>query len=311
MNKQELSELQKSFLCFDHAISDIVELHTIIGLLKNDNTCKVKNFKNDVNVVIGVIDLIKLAFKEEFNYLLCWLFFIKENIPYKFSEELSDHLLSLLEDRDVINTTSMLSFFNIRYNNDGKKKVTCDKNIGLNKDLAEAMKNAFKYAKSFIDIYSINNTQIIVKNDFYSFQDSGTKLGLQLHNITKSIEKDEKGIYFLATVDGIKFDSVLYIDEIIEISKNLGFTKPFNINGTNTSVEDIASLLNFSDNIISFRSESIKKEVLVFITDVLSKNLNSINNFWISKQDGIKGVNISCDFDFYSGLDFNKDWLIK
>ena len=301
------------FIIFDHAIQDIVGLKPLLTLLLADQRMLIKSEQSHAPIedqtlhktLEGVINLLELTFPEDLTYGLTWLYLYPNSVEECFSKEVAEVLQSAIERHGIMTMTTIIDFLNNR-----KLPITIEGKLPLDPDVIEGIKNATKYAKSWIKIEKTYcSDTVLITNDINPFRKSGTQQGLKHHGI---VAEEKEGVFYaLISKEGFSQPHILTISEIESIAQKLGWTSELNINNvtfSNKKYERLASMLKGREQVFIFEDEEIKEQAKEMIKTVFSKHLNACKRFFISEGGHHLGINISADFNFYSGTDFYPSW---
>lgn len=292
----------KTMLIFSHAIYDILVMHPINMLLMNDDMIFRRSHidKEDLHIgrqLDGMINALLLVDRDDVLYGLTWLSLLPLDITFTSSvcEVLRSHIRTqkLYEVRAVIKFLTAGSKLEVRA--DGVE-------VPVSIDILEALKNACKYAKSYINVGKRGST-VIVENDVREHH-SGTQKGLTLHplirfTVTNGVAKAE--------ID-VEESSCITMNDIYTICNDLGFTTVPKING-NTFTGRLAKLaVQICPDLIRLEDMTTKKEALAMISTVLAEHVDTTKPIYITTGVGHRGVDVSVGMMWYGGLDHNPAW---
>ena len=312
------------FFTVDHATQDIAELAPVILLLKNAirltalKTKPAVMFKTIALQLDGMLDFLKIAFPDSYSYLCVWLMdrdFI--SVDY-FPQVIVDVLAKRASSMTIASACTYLSRWNdkleVTYEGCGSKRV--------NGDVIEVLKNAFKYAKSYINV-SIQDALLVIENDVGDVK-SGTKKGLVLHGI----ELVNAGDTAVSKVQLPTNNREISWGELDAILQQCGMLHVQDVNGKSSSYNDDTLVGKLSNALSSFSMDSaigvcsicsrdyphllvpaLKDVVIEFIKEVFSENIESNGSIvymsWAGEYDGQGlGVNITIGSRWYGWSDY-------
>lgn len=286
--------MNKRILIVNHTLQDKIFCSPVLNILLTEYSLLLKNIdykgtEHSVSMLSAQLHLLKMLEEKEHQYLLLWLYCenIGELMPEMINHFLTDYLS---KNKKKLTFNHLLNTYLYR---NGLKVIISDdlKEIPIFTDLIELTNNAIKYAKSFIKFY-IKENKVFCENDIGK-QNSGTRQGLTLHDITLEF-KDNIAISFITIPKNFIF---ITINEIKELLISNGYEGIVN----EISVTHVQHLI---EHYFEFESIENKNKAWNFIIKILSKeNLDEYvpKCIWVSKDLYFDTINISLDFNYFSG----------
>ena len=279
-----------SYLMLNHAITDKHSLSLILSILSDDNRFYRVNHESNLSTsekllaetstiksinmdqFKGLIETMLLIAKDDIEYMLMWLSLM--DIKTMFTESMVTYLDELFIEHKCLTMSAIINYlFNARL------QVTCScQYVKITVDVLEALKNAAKYSKSYVDI-KITGDNLIITNDYNPFQTSGTRRGLLLH---PSIE--------LLMVNGIATTTVpiegiphLTIADINDIATQAGWSLLPRVNDTPEMLRGNTQLsYKLSPQVIELDSMQLIHTARLMLLEIFRKHIDCTDAIWIS-----------------------------
>lgn len=230
---------EKQLFIITHAMQDRV---TCTGLI--ETLCTLwGSYRRDVPIGLVEVkmldmqlDTLRFLSLEDYRYALFWLCSMGDKIEQIFGRDIADEIHGRASKEDVW-TIGMALSYNLadRY----RGKVLWDRDAPddvfihhrvedepLTPDIAEAIKNACRYAISRIHVYIDDKDPgyLIIQNDIGAWVDrESTKKGLGLHRIELTIEGTEAR----TRVELFRGErSAVIAEDVQQIAQSVGWTRP-------------------------------------------------------------------------------------